>query len=367
MTHDGAERRLQDLWKEIMSGPDRDFLDQKLIDRIKQVLRGSSKSFRYCLVTQCVGKWLWPDLDARCLQKARGSAPDTGGKAWDPRSFASAVIVPFELNHWYRVLGGSKDPYVAKPLRRPEISLDPSVVQSIRWKDDWRALFEVVSEIETRGDPELAERVVRQILMEIRRLIAEQKVDFQLPSPATFATHRLIRMLRRFLAQPSGGLRAQLAVYAALKAPAYFADVTTHSVTTADEMAGRYGDVQCYDETGQLVLVASVKDVRIRPDDIQHDLGKLEQTKASLAVFAFRGVENKESVGKLQARAAETGRDVLVFDGAETYEALSVMLGLATERERRNFVLEMNEVLNLYGARQDKEDWKQLLSLLRIA
>ncbi|MBK8456500.1 MAG: restriction endonuclease, SacI family [Phyllobacteriaceae bacterium] len=58
--------------------------------QIASLVNSEQTAIRFCLPTQLLGKLTEPSLDALCLQRGDGA----DGR-WDPRSFASAVIVPW--------------------------------------------------------------------------------------------------------------------------------------------------------------------------------------------------------------------------------------------------------------------------------
>ena len=84
-------------------------------------------SIRYALVTQMLGKIADPNRSLMTLQL--GEAVEG---AWDARSFATAVVLPWERDN-QQVLGKSPDPYVSKPLRRPRLDDDTNVRDKVAW------------------------------------------------------------------------------------------------------------------------------------------------------------------------------------------------------------------------------------------
>ena len=84
-------------------------------------------SIRYALVTQMLGKIADPARSLMALQL--GEAVEG---AWDTRSFATAVVLPWERDN-QQVIGRSPDPYVSEPLRRPRLDDDASVRSKAAW------------------------------------------------------------------------------------------------------------------------------------------------------------------------------------------------------------------------------------------
>jgi len=119
----GATGILTETWEEISNLAEKgnltDWLDdENLLNLIRSVVKSKTKSYHYVLPTQIVAKLAEPSLDCRCIQAGRA-----GIGSFDARSVADEVIVPFDQKN-DRVLGGSPEPYVNKPLRCEEFSGD---------------------------------------------------------------------------------------------------------------------------------------------------------------------------------------------------------------------------------------------------
>ena len=82
---------------------------------IDELANSKVKSIRYALITQILGKLADPKRSVLAIQLGDGSEG-----AWDARSFAKEVIVPWEFENKH-FLGGSGEPYVSKPLRRSRL------------------------------------------------------------------------------------------------------------------------------------------------------------------------------------------------------------------------------------------------------
>lgn len=107
---------------------------------------------RYCLPTQLLGKIADQTLDALCLQ-----AGDKEAGQWDPRSFSKAVIAPWVLRN-QKVFGGSGDPYVGNPLRRPRLDEGLDQMSDV---EEWEGLCNVLRDVHSRDDPTRTEMVFK--------------------------------------------------------------------------------------------------------------------------------------------------------------------------------------------------------------
>lgn len=175
----------------------RPLADPKLAKAIRGSIRSKTKTYRYVLPTQLVAKLADGSLDCRCLQSKRG-----GKGAFDARTVAHAVVVPFDQTH-HHVLGGSPEPYVNNPLRVPEVSR--KYVGAQKDAEGWRLLCAVLEAVEC--SPELLQPSFQQTLAEIHELLAETAIDFPLPNRASL--QQTLQVLNDFLSERSGGERMQ--------------------------------------------------------------------------------------------------------------------------------------------------------------
>jgi hypothetical protein len=95
-------------------------------DAISRSIESKTKTYRYVLPTQLLSKVANPSLDCRAVQ-ANAALPG----AFDARSIAQHVIVPFERNT-ENVLGGAPEPYANNPMRIPAILPDERPAQQGR-------------------------------------------------------------------------------------------------------------------------------------------------------------------------------------------------------------------------------------------
>ena len=107
-----AKGILTQIWKEVADEDgeaDLQEVSTEVRTSITALLGSETVSFTYSLPTQLLGKVTNPELDALCLQRGENEESQ-----WDPRSFATRVIVPW-VGENENVLGTSQDPYVSNP------------------------------------------------------------------------------------------------------------------------------------------------------------------------------------------------------------------------------------------------------------
>ena len=135
---DRAKELLAQHWRDVVRGEATTTVDPEVRQRIKMLFASERVSFTYCPLTQLLGKLTDHRLDALCLQRG-----DNSESHWDPRSFATRVVVPWVRDN-QDVLGTSPDPYVSNPLRQPRILPNPPNVLP-NTLQLWESLHHVLS------------------------------------------------------------------------------------------------------------------------------------------------------------------------------------------------------------------------------
>ena len=191
-------------------------------------------SIRFALVTQMLGKIADP---SRSLLSLQLRAVDDG--AWDARSFANRVVVPWNRDN-HQLIGGSADPYVSNPLRRSRLDDEANV----RNPGEWKHLVDFVQLLDAAPRTELMKQYERVRRSLARRLAARK---FLYPIPQRIGQVQLERMVARFLEEPSNGLRP-LAVATALfktlgASFSLFPKVLAQCLHEADAASGKPGDI----------------------------------------------------------------------------------------------------------------------------
>lgn len=165
---------LQGMWREVVAGTitaDDSEVDGHIKESVATLIESNTVALRYCLPTQLLGKLTDSSLDTLCLQRGEGSESQ-----WDPRSFATKVIVPWVRDN-ENVLGTSSDPYVSNPLRQPRVMPNPPNVRS-NSLPLWEALYAVLNAVEERNDPEFTRAVFLVVLLEAHKALERQDFDY---------------------------------------------------------------------------------------------------------------------------------------------------------------------------------------------
>jgi len=183
---DRARQLLDELWKIVTSEE-----NGEKDSGIDQLINSRFVSIRYCLPTQLLGKFTDGKLDCLCLQK--GSGEDDS--LWDPRGFASKVIVPWVAEN-QSVLGTSTDPYVSKPLRKQRVEATP---ENVKGKEEWILLYKVLSDVEEMNSQKYTRLKMLQTLRSIHRKFAELVFEYYVPE--RISIEQTEKLVTKFLSE----------------------------------------------------------------------------------------------------------------------------------------------------------------------
>ncbi len=347
MLKDQVATILQGEWGKVSSlakeGRIADFVkDIKLRRAIQSSINSRAKTYRYVLPTQIAAKLADPSLDSHCLQSLRG-----GEGASDARTIAHDVIVPFDQSN-ENVLGGSQEPYVNNPLRVPEVSSKYRGAQ--KYKDVWDQLCVVLNAVENRSDKEFTRTVFRQVLVEIYRRLSTVRVVY--PAPRRVSLTKSLEVIRRFLAEHSGGDRL-LALSSALftiigQQFHLYAEVRRGKITAADQASGMLADLECVSKDGKILFAVEVKDRHITISQLKAKLSTIREKQVSEIFFvATQGTLESErtAIESLIDHQFASGQNVYITD----LERLSrTALALVGEEGRRAFLIETSNQLERY-------------------
>lgn len=278
---------------------------------------------------------------------------------WDPRGFASRVIVPW-VSANQNVLGTSSDPYVSQPLRKPRMEADPG--KKVKSPDDWKLLYKVLNEVETKSNTKFTRHRLLQTLRSIRRKLTESTFEFHVPKRISLEQTQAV--VNAFLSQGSGGDRG-LSVATALfetfgKFFGLYSEVRRHVINASDASTGLTADIECLDD-GKLKLAIEVKERNLTLIDVRSAILKARQS--SISEFLF----NTPRTSPGEKLAIDTLIDKTWASGTNLYrlsidELIQVGLTLTGEEGRKHFLTNVGEQLNKFNTQPtNRQRWKQLL------
>lgn len=347
---ESARRLLDDVWRQVLAEK-----EGETSEDIDLLINSKLVAIRYCLPTQILGKLIDSKLNVLSTQKGDG----TDVAAWDPRSLATRVTSPWVSDN-QNVLGSSRDPYVGNPLRKPKLEPEPGNVKGAK---DWKLLFAVLSEIESRSDSNFTQRRFHQTLRSIRKRLSE--LSFEYIAPERISLKQVEEIGETFLSESSGGDRG-LSVAAALFETfgEYFhlySKVLRHVINASDQSTGAVADIECLDAEGNVVLAVEVKERDLTLMDVKS--GILKARRASISGYLFNAPRTRKSeasdVDELIERSWSAGTNLYRLS---VDELIRVGLTLTGERGRKEFIEKVGDQLNKYNTQpSNRQRWKQLL------
>jgi len=339
-----ARRILEDEWQHIQSdlGP---FIDGNQALQVREVLSGPEKTYRYILVTAAISKATDVGIHCRSLQQ-RSSLPGS----YDARSVAHKVVVPFEKAHGER-LGGSNEPYLNKPARFPEFSME-NPNRNIRAQ---KRLFDLLEWCQdyVGNNPERARDLLRQVLVEVQSLPPK---DYGIQISATGDIFvDVVQAVRLYLSESSGGERLSAVTAALLSVLMQDRTVKAYPVNWPDEFADTAGDIEIFADES-LVGAAEVKDKPLLGSDVQHCVKKALQKKLReyFIVYGQRISEGQESeIQRIVKEATIHGLDLYLLEAPRMHE---LILALCGKEGRRRFLGAMGHYLGQINASNDSRN-----------
>jgi len=351
-----ALTKLTSIWQEVQSLPyerinDVSFVeDQELREKIQQLVNSPTKAFKYALLTQILAKVVEPSINCLAIQ---AQAPVSG--AFDARSFCRKTIIPFEREQLNNILGASSDPYVGKPLRHEMITLD--IIDHIKDKQGWRNLYTILHRVEERKDTEFTLVVLKQILLEIRKLLSQQIISP--PFLSSVGTEDIKDILVSYLSKPSQGLRPQAVVYALFKTfnekTKTFATITTVKATVADVYARRTADIECKDTEDNLKLAICVTE-QLNIEKLERELEKAKMNNlGNMLIMSHRiDILPQEAEQIIRKYALDVAISPLV-------DFIVTMTVILNSEMRKKLVLNMYEVLQELESPDHLREWDRIV------
>ena len=342
-------------WREIVRGEVPPSIPDRTRQAIAQLIASEKVAFCYCLPTQLLGKLTDHRLDALCLQRG-----DNGESQWDPRGFAASVVVPWVRDN-QNVLGRSADPYVSNPLRQPRIRANPPNARA-NTLPLWGALHGVLSEVQSRADPDYTKDVFRAVLLVVYDKLASQQ--FEYPTLGRPSLEQVVYLVGKIVDASQAGEHAMSVVAALLSVVGrrfgLWDHVDREASTTADRASGMVGDIECRNE-GSLVLAVEVKERQVTLADVRSFEAKLARsalTEALLSAPAFSPAESEDIRERLR---------LMWRQGTNLYQhaiepLVGVLMSLAGETGRKELIFEIGRQLDRYAKPTGRLAWCSLLN-----
>ncbi len=340
MNHESLARWLRERW---------DLVSEQAVPKedpeVDRLVDSSVKSIRYAVLTQLLGKLADPSRDILCLQRGDPDDADVAGR-WDARSLCSKVVVPWDQEN-QSVLGGSTDPYVNNPLRRPSLK---DQLESLKRRSEWEALVAFLERVSAEDSRSALEQAIHRSLLAIRRRLDRQVVHYGVPPRVSL--DQLLNVLENYLRTPSQGLRALAvasALFRTLGAALGLFSVASQGLNEADSATGAAGDILCAGDDGRTLMAVEVKDRPQTLVDLEAGIAKVREAGVSRLLFVVPGVVEKDA-DQIRRRCAAVWAQGIDVYRAELVTLTRISFMLVDEVWRREFLEELGAELNRRNA-----------------
>jgi hypothetical protein len=356
-----AAKLLDELWasvtQEAEQSPGTQFVeDAALRQAIHASVNHPQVSYRFCLPIQLLGKFASPAIDCLALQRGKGKNDDA---TWDARSLGSKVFAPFNSRQ-ENVLGTSNDPYVGNAMRIPRMKRDDTSKRDIA---GWNILVGVLESVQRRSDPVFTEAVIKQVLLEIHK--RQLQLRFTYPVPPRVSLRATIDVAMQFLAEKSGGDRAQALAGALFDVIGIhfklFSKVNRARINASDEASGQVADLECVNEENTVVIAVEVKDRALKLADVEGTITKTRNRDIRNIFFTAPRMEKTEAdqiTTRIQSAFAG-GQNLYVVD---FFDLARAVLSLGGEEIRVLFLRKVGDHLDNWNTQPShRQAWKRLL------
>jgi hypothetical protein len=342
-------------WSRIQDESQTEYIDDPIIkQKISEVLEGPQLTYRYILMTSILGKAVNPDVHSRSMQS--GSNLDG---SFNARSLAHKVVVPWEKENGER-LGGSNEPYLNKPARHPEWSLDVPA-RSTSARERLYNLLQRLEEKTNSGEIDPMD-VLRQALQTFYEL-EPKLIEFESPDDAPY--HIIEGAIIEYLTESGGGERLAAVMAACFQAKYDYAgngewDVKADNANVPDSFSDEAGDVELY-RNGHLKKAAEVKDKPTTRSDIQHVVTKAQQHELDEYLYI---VGADFDLGAEEA-AREEAENAPVSIHLVYPDEILALLKLVDDEQRVNFIDYVGEYLNdMRASDESKAAYQEVVDVL---
>ena len=315
---------------------------------LEAIATGSHLTYRYILVTALLAKATAPE--AHCLSLQAG-APLKG--AYDARSLCHRVIVPHEPDLLANALGGSNEPYLNKPARFKQLSLQ-NAVRAGKDQRTLRTLYALLQKIRDSGQARIA--LQDALFFAIQRKGSDEQKMKEVLGDLSGGRHSILTFIEMFSSKSIHGESAALVVGALFwvmglnRRPDW--SVRVHPVNEAGSSSNEISDIDVLDGR-ELVITAEVKDKPFLMHDVMHAVAKVKAVGCPRLHFIKgpRAVQTDGSEAALVGLARNEGTELVVLELDEL--ARTVMAFAPTSVDLQAFVARIRHFADQARAKAD--------------
>lgn len=285
---------------------DRVAVEDEFGAKIRWVVLGSHKTYRYILITALLAKATNQNVDPLFLQAGRENEYES---AFDARELCHKVFVPFERRVLHNALGGSNEPFVNNPARLLRLDIS-NPVRKGNDKKTLEILIEILSDIGRDKNTDRAKMYLASAMASIEERRASQDKLYQVEPIENATTQCVLDFLYDLTTKSQEGEICPLIV-ASLE-NAYFERMglkwfaTPHKVNESGASSNEIGDIDIFND-GKVISSIEVKDKNFTQEDVEHAIKKFNAAKLRFSMFIYGRFATFDEVSSHQT-AARFGR-----------------------------------------------------------
>lgn len=321
---------------------------------IETVLRGTHKTFRYVLVTALISKATNNSVDPLSLQ-----AQDNSNGAYDARSIAHEVLVPFERDFLPYSLGGSNEPYLNKPARFPRLSKD----NPVRRGNDQLMLEMTIGILSQIDSSSTAFKYLKTALAVMEQISIDVNKKYEIDLLSLKANNQLQTILDYIWDLSSKSCEGETCALIVSTIERFYCPkdfkVIAHKVNESGTSSKEVGDIDIFDAKDNIVCSIEVKDKNFTKEDVQHAIVKFQDAKLSRSLFIYGKTVSfdKTEVFQLAARYGRIGTYCSVISILDYAKLRLLSFGNLTLGDFVNELLKQAKAIN---AKDETIDWIKL-------
>ena len=250
-------------------------------NEIGAIITGTHLTYRYILVTALLAKATNAKINPLALQ-----AGSSLQGAYDARSLCHGVIVPLEREFLAKGLGGSNEPFLNKPARFPEVSLD-NAVRSGKDKLTLETLYRVLSNIKSKQE---AFKALCSAMYYVKERQSNLFGKLEKVSSSKSNHLEILEFIKKFIAKSIEGQTSPLTIGSVLalffKEISKEFEVVVHPINQSGASSREVADIDIK-KSGSLFACIEVKDKDFRESDVEHIAVKASNNHLKVITFAI--------------------------------------------------------------------------------
>ncbi|NNM58528.1 MAG: restriction endonuclease, SacI family [Legionellales bacterium] len=306
---------------------------------IKNIILGSHLTYRYILMTAALAKYINPVINPLTLQ-AGSSLPG----AYDARSVCHKVIVPLEREILDGKLGASNEPFLNKPARFKELSINNAVRRG-RDQETLSQTLTVLSNLNTSTE-------IKQVFNDIIYYVLQRRNNNS-NSYYTNNTHRspekILSIIQKFLSKSFEGQVAVLVTAASLKMifekTLKIPTLKVHPINQSGASSKEILDIDIYDRD-EWVLSVEVKDKIFTATDVEHAVKKIIRSGQNKLLFVMGPRAMCEKSFLLQMEE-EWLQECVFLNFIDIFDLVKMSLMFTSEMDMSIFLLSIDKFAQL--------------------